>query len=211
MRVEPPPSLAVAAGTRPAATAAALPPLEPPGVRSGSQGLRATPETFVRVKLSVPNSGVAVLPTGTAPAARNRATWIESSATGPRPAKASEPWVVGMPAQSSRSFTPMGTPANGPGSRPAVTVASTRSAARRASSSSTCTNAPRRSLPARMAARASSSTSTARRSPRRTASAISIAVSRITPPPSSRPAPPPAPPHRPPPRRSHGRAPAARR
>ena len=33
VRVEPPPSLAVANGTSPAATAAADPPLEPPGVR----------------------------------------------------------------------------------------------------------------------------------------------------------------------------------
>ena len=91
MRVEPPPSLAVAAGTSPAATAAALPPLDPPGVRDGSQGFRATPNALVLVKLSVPNSGAAVLPTGTAPAARSRATWIESSATGPRPTKGSEP------------------------------------------------------------------------------------------------------------------------
>src|ERR671910_2635658 len=86
MRVDPPPSLAVATGTRPAATAAALPPPDPPGVGSGFHGLRANPNTLVFVKLSVPNSGAAVLPTGTAPAARRRATWIESAATGPRPA-----------------------------------------------------------------------------------------------------------------------------
>ncbi len=161
MRVEPPPSLAVAAGTRPAATAAALPPLEPPGVRSVSHGLRAVPKTLVRVKLSVPNSGAAVLPIGTAPAARRRATWTESSVTGPRPAKASDPCEVGMPAQSSRSLTPIGTPANGPGSRPAATAASTAAAAWRARASSTWTNAPSRSLPPATAARASSRTSTA--------------------------------------------------
>jgi len=33
IRIEPPPSLAWAIGTNPAATAAALPPLEPPGER----------------------------------------------------------------------------------------------------------------------------------------------------------------------------------
>ena len=44
MRIEPAPSEAVAAAHRPAATAAALPPLEPPGVRSVSQGLRVMPE-----------------------------------------------------------------------------------------------------------------------------------------------------------------------
>ncbi len=91
MRVDPPPSLAVAAGTSPAATAAALPPLDPPGVRLVSHGLRATPKTLVLVKLSVPNSGAAVLPTGTAPAARSRLTWTESAATGSRPAKANDP------------------------------------------------------------------------------------------------------------------------
>ena len=42
-RMEPPPSLACAAGTMPAATAAAEPPLEPPALRAGSQGLRVAP------------------------------------------------------------------------------------------------------------------------------------------------------------------------
>src|SRR2546427_5949608 len=44
MRIEPPPSLACATGTRPAATAAAEPPLEPPGERLVSQGLRRSEE-----------------------------------------------------------------------------------------------------------------------------------------------------------------------
>ena len=43
MRIDPPPSLAWAAGTSPAATAAADPPLEPPGDRDRSQGLRVGP------------------------------------------------------------------------------------------------------------------------------------------------------------------------
>src|SRR5688572_22181862 len=83
IRVEPPPSLAVATGTRPAATAAALPPDDPPGVRLGSHALRVMPHAFVFVKFNVPNSGAAVLPIGTPPAARSRATWIESVAAGP--------------------------------------------------------------------------------------------------------------------------------
>src|ERR671910_3851435 len=87
-----------------------------------------------------------------------------------------------MPAQSSRSFTPIGTPANGPGSRPSATAASTASAAARATRSSTCTNAPNSTLRASMAANASSSTSVARRWPVLTASAISTA-------PTSNPAP----------------------
>src|SRR6266852_9203337 len=43
MRIEPPPSLPWASGARPAATAAAAPPLEPPGVRDVSHGLRQSP------------------------------------------------------------------------------------------------------------------------------------------------------------------------
>ena len=72
-------------GHEPAATAAALPPDDRRACGSRSHGLRVMPHAFVLVKLSVPNSGAAVLPIGTPPAARRRATWIESAATGPRP------------------------------------------------------------------------------------------------------------------------------
>src|SRR5262245_32066843 len=68
MRIDPPPSDAVANGTIPAATAAAEPPLEPPGVRAGSQGFRVTPHAGLSVTATAPNSGLAVLPTGMAPA-----------------------------------------------------------------------------------------------------------------------------------------------
>ena len=47
MRIEPPPSLAVARGAMPDASAAAEPPLEPPGVRSRFQGLRVGAEELV--------------------------------------------------------------------------------------------------------------------------------------------------------------------
>ena len=43
IRIEPPPSVAVATRTSPAARAAAEPPLEPPGEYCGFQGLRVTP------------------------------------------------------------------------------------------------------------------------------------------------------------------------
>ena len=43
IRIEPPPSLPVQIGIMPTATAAAEPPDEPPGVRSGFHGLRVTP------------------------------------------------------------------------------------------------------------------------------------------------------------------------
>src|SRR5580704_7860064 len=48
-RIEPPPSVPSAAGTKPAATLAAAPPLEPPGVRSVFHGLRVTPNKSLRV------------------------------------------------------------------------------------------------------------------------------------------------------------------
>ena len=49
MRIEPPPSVAVAMGASPAATAAAEPPLEPPGVNSSFHGLRVVPKTRLSV------------------------------------------------------------------------------------------------------------------------------------------------------------------
>src|SRR5262245_52447000 len=68
MRIEPPPSVACAAGSTPAATAEAAPPLEPPAVRSGSQGLRVRPVALDSVVGVRPNSGEAVLPKITRPA-----------------------------------------------------------------------------------------------------------------------------------------------
>ena len=44
-RIEPTPSVPMASGPQPAATAAAAPPLEPPLVRSRCHGLRVMPET----------------------------------------------------------------------------------------------------------------------------------------------------------------------
>src|SRR5436309_5317635 len=68
MRIEPPPSLACAIGTSPAATAAAEPPLEPPVLRVVFQGLRDGPNSFGSVVGKMPYSGVLVLPTTTSPA-----------------------------------------------------------------------------------------------------------------------------------------------
>ena len=74
MRIEPPPSLPCASGTMPAATAAAAPPEEPPGVRSVSHGLRVGPKRRGSVTGRIPNSGMLVLPTITKPASRRRRT-----------------------------------------------------------------------------------------------------------------------------------------
>ena len=70
MRIEPPPSLALAAGTMPAATAAAEPPEEPPGVRAGSQGLRLGPWSAGSVVEHRPFSGELVRPQLISPARR---------------------------------------------------------------------------------------------------------------------------------------------
>src|SRR5439155_46157 len=80
MRMLPPPSEPVQNGTWPAATAADEPPLEPPGVRSGFQGLRETPQSRFFVIAVYPNSGEFVLPMAIAPAAFSRCTCVESPA-----------------------------------------------------------------------------------------------------------------------------------
>ena len=71
IRIDPPPSLACAAGTMPLATAAADPPDEPPVEWPGSHGLRAGGKLFGSVVTVVPISGTFVRPSGTKPAARN--------------------------------------------------------------------------------------------------------------------------------------------
>ena len=68
MRIDPPPSVAVAIGTIPLASAAALPPLDPPGEYSRRHGLPVVPNTRFSVYPSVANSGRFDFPTITAPA-----------------------------------------------------------------------------------------------------------------------------------------------
>ena len=72
MRSEPPPSLPEAMGTTPAATAAAEPPLEPPLVREGSQGLFTRPKARESLTALRPNSGMLVLAKITSPASSRR-------------------------------------------------------------------------------------------------------------------------------------------
>ena len=69
-RIEPVPSLPDAAGTSPAATAAAEPPLDPPGERSGARGLTVGPKITGSVVQWLPHSGVFVLPATSRPASR---------------------------------------------------------------------------------------------------------------------------------------------
>src|SRR5262245_9029905 len=82
MRIEPPPSLPCAAGASPAATAAAPPPLDPPGVPDVSHGFRHGPFSSDSVTAVSPSSGVLVLPITTKPAPfRRRTTAASKSGT----------------------------------------------------------------------------------------------------------------------------------
>ena len=82
MRMDPAPSLAEAAPTRPAATAAAEPPLEPPGVRPVSHGLRVSPVASLSVNPQIASSGRLVTPNTIAPASRSRCTCTEFAVAG---------------------------------------------------------------------------------------------------------------------------------
>ena len=73
-RIEPPPSVPRWRTPAPIDAATAAPPDEPPGVRSGSQGLRVMPLSGPSVSAFQPNSGVVVSPRKVMPAARMRAT-----------------------------------------------------------------------------------------------------------------------------------------
>src|SRR5438132_3841231 len=74
MRIDPPPSVPSANGVTPAATLAAAPQLEPPGVLPRCQGLRVMPVSGLSPTALHPNSLVVVLPTMHAPLARSRST-----------------------------------------------------------------------------------------------------------------------------------------
>ena len=138
MRIEPAPSEPVAAAQSPAATAAALPPLEPPGVRSVFQGLRVIPNAGPSVEPMIASSGRLVLPRMTAPAERSRAT--KSLSRGAGPPWAAVPQPVTSPPKSSVSLTAIGTPSSGRSS-PAPRRASAWAASTSARSPVTTRNA----------------------------------------------------------------------
>ena len=96
-----------ASGTPPAATVAAEPEDEPPGVRESACGLRVA---FAAPQAS---SVVTVLPRISAPAARRRRTTV-ASAPGLRPSSSGVPFSVGWSAVSMMSLMATGTPANAP-------------------------------------------------------------------------------------------------
>src|SRR5262249_25687880 len=114
MRIDPPPSVPIVKGPRPAATAAAPPPDEPPGVFDTSHGFLVIPVSGLSVTPFHPNSGVVVLPIRIAPLSRSRATAGASSSHGPAGSIVFEPRSVGHPFVSRMSLIETGTPSRGP-------------------------------------------------------------------------------------------------
>ena len=77
--IDPPVSEPRAHGVRPADTAAADPPPEPPGTRVGSHGFLLGPKAEFSVDDPIANSSVFVLPSSCRPAALQRAATVESN------------------------------------------------------------------------------------------------------------------------------------
>src|SRR5581483_3752679 len=77
-RTEPPVSEPSATTALPCATAAAEPPLEPPGTRSGATGLRTGPYAEFSFDEPMANSSQFVLPIITPPASSSRAMAVAS-------------------------------------------------------------------------------------------------------------------------------------
>ena len=77
-RIVPPVSEPSASGASNAETAAAEPPPDPPGIRVRSHGLCVLPYAECSVDEPIANSSMLVLPSGTSPAARRRATTVAS-------------------------------------------------------------------------------------------------------------------------------------
>src|SRR6185436_12412409 len=127
-RIDPPVSEPSPSGAYPAATAAADPPLEPPGTRVTSCGLRVAPNAEFSVDEPIANSSRLVLATATAPAVRTRSTTVAVYG-GRQPSRMRDEHVVGTPRVQRLSLSTIGTPASGPGSSPRATAASTASAA----------------------------------------------------------------------------------
>src|SRR5258706_8547304 len=101
-------------GTMPAATAAAEPPDDPPGTRSGASGLRVGPNALCSVDEPIPNSSMFVFPNGTAPAARSFVTAVASNGV-TYPSRMRDPQLVVSVVVAMLSLIATGTPRRSPG------------------------------------------------------------------------------------------------
>src|SRR5262249_57457061 len=114
IRIDPPPSLAWAMGTMPAATAAADPPLEPPAVCVRRQGFRVGPKRRGSVEGASPISRLLVLPNITRPPRLRRAV-ISLSWSTPLSFESRLPFRVTAPSQwAPLCLRGEGTRAHGP-------------------------------------------------------------------------------------------------
>src|SRR3954466_12994328 len=128
--MDPPVSVPIAIGASKAATAAADPPPDPPGIRSRSHGLWVGPYAECSVEDPIANASMLVLPRIGTPAARSRATTVASYG-GTQPSRIRDPQVVGSPRVVSTSLTAIGTPSSAEAGPPAPR----RSSAARAAAS----------------------------------------------------------------------------
>ena len=128
MRTEPPPSVPSAIGVMPAATDAAAPALEPPGVFCRFHGLRVMPVSGESPTPLQPNSLVVVLPIRIAPARFARST-DGASAAAMLSAMQREPKAKRSPPTAIRSLAENGTPCSRPSGSPRITASSAALAA----------------------------------------------------------------------------------
>ena len=136
LRTDPPVSVPNAPGNSPAHTPAPEPDDDPPGWCSGFHGLRAGGNGRSKLGPPMANSCVDSLPTMMAPAWRSWAI-TAASCFATLSSRIFEWQVVGRPATSMMSFTPMGTPCSGPRMRPAaISFSAARAASIAASASS---------------------------------------------------------------------------
>src|SRR5262249_7090392 len=111
-RMDPPVSDPSAAGTTRAATAAAEPPLDPPGVRSSAHGFRTGPNAEFSFEDPIANSSQFVFPITTAPAVSRRSMTVASYG-GTNRSRIFEDAVVRTPRVQMLSLIAIGTPASG--------------------------------------------------------------------------------------------------
>jgi hypothetical protein len=110
MRIDPPVSPPSAIEHMPAATAAALPPLDPPGVVPSRHGFCVGGNSVLTVPIEAASSGRLVLPRMAMPADRARATGTASSSA-ILSRHEGVPYVYGMPTTGWLSLTANVTPA----------------------------------------------------------------------------------------------------
>src|SRR5713226_3381262 len=110
MRIDPPVSPPSATVAMPAATAAPLQPLEPPGVMPWRHGFCVDPKSALAVPIDAASSGRLVLPRIAMPADLARAT-ATASVSATRSCHDEVPYVYGMAATGWLSLTASVTPA----------------------------------------------------------------------------------------------------